>query len=158
MMMTNDNRCVICGEVIPEGRMVCPSCEAGEPPQKYDKENSVPGKELCYGCFGAANMDCKNCDVTFRIMKENLERKAQEFEMAEKKNHEGYQDPTAYGAESALERERKAEERRQKEIHAEIEKRSNQLIGVFKLFAEMAGFEIVGRIHLRHKRTGKEFR
>lgn len=23
-----DNRCVCCGEVIPEGRMVCPNCEA----------------------------------------------------------------------------------------------------------------------------------
>lgn len=23
-----ENRCVCCGEVIPEGRMVCPNCEA----------------------------------------------------------------------------------------------------------------------------------
>lgn len=23
-----DNTCVCCGEVIPEGRMVCPNCEA----------------------------------------------------------------------------------------------------------------------------------
>lgn len=22
-----DDRCVICGEIIPEGRMVCPNCE-----------------------------------------------------------------------------------------------------------------------------------
>ena len=22
-----DNRCVVCGDIIPEGRMVCPSCE-----------------------------------------------------------------------------------------------------------------------------------
>jgi hypothetical protein len=26
---TNDNRCVCCGEIIPEGRQVCPSCEKG---------------------------------------------------------------------------------------------------------------------------------
>ena len=25
-----ENRCVICGEIIPEGRQVCPACEAGE--------------------------------------------------------------------------------------------------------------------------------
>ena len=25
-----DNRCLFCGEIIPEGRMVCPSCEADE--------------------------------------------------------------------------------------------------------------------------------
>lgn len=24
-----DNRCVCCGEIIPEGRMVCPNCERG---------------------------------------------------------------------------------------------------------------------------------
>ena len=23
-----ENRCVCCGEIIPEGRMVCPKCEA----------------------------------------------------------------------------------------------------------------------------------
>lgn len=26
----NCNRCVCCGEVIPEGRQVCPKCEKGE--------------------------------------------------------------------------------------------------------------------------------
>lgn len=26
--MNDDNRCVICGMVIPEGRMLCPICEA----------------------------------------------------------------------------------------------------------------------------------
>ena len=25
-----DNRCVCCGDVIPEGRMVCPNCEEKE--------------------------------------------------------------------------------------------------------------------------------
>lgn len=27
MIFRHDNRCVCCGEVIPEGRQVCPSCE-----------------------------------------------------------------------------------------------------------------------------------
>lgn len=27
-------RCVCCGEVVPEGRMVCPECEAGQWPGK----------------------------------------------------------------------------------------------------------------------------
>lgn len=26
----NDNRCICCGAAIPEGRMVCPSCETKE--------------------------------------------------------------------------------------------------------------------------------
>lgn len=28
------DRCVCCGEVVPEGRMVCPVCEAGHWPEK----------------------------------------------------------------------------------------------------------------------------
>lgn len=28
------DRCVCCGEVVPEGRMVCPACEAGRWPGK----------------------------------------------------------------------------------------------------------------------------
>lgn len=28
-----DNKCVCCGAVIPEGRMVCPICEAPVPPK-----------------------------------------------------------------------------------------------------------------------------
>lgn len=27
---TNDNRCVLCGTIIPEGRQICPSCERGK--------------------------------------------------------------------------------------------------------------------------------
>ena len=27
--MSNDNRCVVCGRIIPEGRQICPLCEAG---------------------------------------------------------------------------------------------------------------------------------
>ena len=27
-MIITDNRCVCCGETIPEGRMVCPTCES----------------------------------------------------------------------------------------------------------------------------------
>lgn len=26
---TNDNTCICCGEIIPEGRQVCPNCERG---------------------------------------------------------------------------------------------------------------------------------
>ena len=29
-----ENRCVCCGEIIPEGRQVCKNCE-----QKFDKDN-----------------------------------------------------------------------------------------------------------------------
>lgn len=45
------NLCVCCGKEIPEGRQVCPSCEA-----------KVPASD-CKGCFGAANNDCDRCDT-----------------------------------------------------------------------------------------------
>lgn len=32
----NADHCVCCGDVIPEGRMVCPACERGEPTSKLD--------------------------------------------------------------------------------------------------------------------------
>ena len=28
-----ENRCVCCGEIIPEGRQVCPECEKGHGPE-----------------------------------------------------------------------------------------------------------------------------
>ena len=40
-----DNECVFCGDVIPEGRQVCPNCEAtaGEP--KYDADEFLGRKK-----------------------------------------------------------------------------------------------------------------
>lgn len=35
-----ENRCIICGVVIPEGRQVCPNCENGKPLKpKQEEEN-----------------------------------------------------------------------------------------------------------------------
>lgn len=33
-----DNECVFCGDVIPEGRQVCPNCEAKHDPQEFFRE------------------------------------------------------------------------------------------------------------------------
>ena len=36
-----ENRCVVCGAIIPEGQQVCPNCEAGDVPnqeQEQDKD------------------------------------------------------------------------------------------------------------------------
>ena len=34
-----ENRCVICGEIIPEGRQVCPNCDAGKGEVMKKKEH-----------------------------------------------------------------------------------------------------------------------
>ena len=42
----DENRCIICWEVIPEGRMVCPSCHAAIMRKCSDEEQSQPRKEV----------------------------------------------------------------------------------------------------------------
>ena len=95
-------RCICCGEIIPEGRQICYLCERGE-------------------------------------------------NMAHRKNSEGYSDPTAFLAEAKIEREQSRSEKA-------LERKMSNAIKALKLVAELAGFEIVGRICLKHKSTGKEFK
>ena len=33
-----EDRCVCCGEIVPEGRQVCPTCEAGAAPKRGMKD------------------------------------------------------------------------------------------------------------------------
>ncbi len=67
------------------------------------------------------------------------------------KNQEGYSDPTPGTALSNIRREdRQREADRLNTISA--------LIPVMKGAAELAGFEVVGRIILRDKSTGREYR
>ena len=67
------------------------------------------------------------------------------------KNSEGYHDPAAGTAWNNMRRE----ERRQE---AERLSMISNLIPVMKQTAELAGFEVVGRITLKDKVTGKEYR
>lgn len=69
------------------------------------------------------------------------------YTMPDKRNAERYDDPTAYNAMKNI-------------VNAdrEVKKKSDNLIGTIKLIADLAGFEIVGRIYIRHKESGKEFR
>lgn len=67
------------------------------------------------------------------------------------KNSEGYSDPTAGAAWSNM---RKIERQKEAERLAVI----SDLIPVIKQTAELVGFEVVGRITLKDKETGKEYR
>ena len=46
--MTNEERCVICDDIIPEGRMVCPRCEKGTQVKTCDK--------YCWNCIYFQNI------------------------------------------------------------------------------------------------------
>lgn len=64
-----------------------------------------------------------------------------------RKNSSGYPDPTAYLATRNIIREEN-----------EQQKRVTALIGVLKYIIDMAGFDLLGRIEIRDRKTGREYR
>ena len=63
------------------------------------------------------------------------------------KNSEGYVDPTAGAAMATVKREE----------NAELADRNHKLIYAIRNVVDLAGFEIVGRVTLKHKKSGKVF-
>ena len=64
-----------------------------------------------------------------------------------RKNSEGYSDPTAYlGLKSIIDEENA------------LEREVNTLIKVLKYIIKNSGFELVSRIEIRDKRTGRVFK
>lgn len=64
-----------------------------------------------------------------------------------KRNKEGYNDPTAYKGMMAALRDETDQQRR-----------LTVLIGVLKYIIDLAGFELLNRIEVKDRKTGKEFR
>jgi len=63
------------------------------------------------------------------------------------KNSEGYHDPTAYYGMREVVREDEA-----------LNETANTLIRIIKNLASLSGFEIIGRIKIKHKESGREFK
>ena len=63
------------------------------------------------------------------------------------KNCEGYSDPTAGSALGSA----------KKDEH-EIDILNHKVIQSFRLLVDLAGFEIVGRVTLKHKKSGRIFK
>lgn len=64
-----------------------------------------------------------------------------------KYNGEGYHDPTAYEALKPIIKE-----------DAAVQNKVNKLMTALKLVVDLAGFDLIGRIQVRHRKSGKEFR
>ncbi len=62
-------------------------------------------------------------------------------------NSEGYYDPTAYEGMKPIIKE-----------EAHQQKRVSELVQVLKYIVDKAGFDVVNRIALKDKKTGKEYR
>ena len=63
------------------------------------------------------------------------------------KNNEGYVDPTAGVAMGHVKKEEQ-----------DVEKLNHKIIQSFRLLVDLAGFEIVGRVTLKHKKSGRIFK
>lgn len=62
-------------------------------------------------------------------------------------NSSGYPDPTAYyGTKDAMKEEK------------ELDKAVHDLMHAIRYIVNLAGFEVIGRIHFKHKETGKDFK
>jgi hypothetical protein len=64
-----------------------------------------------------------------------------------KHNSEGYSDPTAYEALKPIIQE---DDKRRRRV--------SDFIDLMKRFADMCGYEIMNRVVLKDKKTGKEYR
>lgn len=64
-----------------------------------------------------------------------------------KYNQSGCADPTAYEAIGQVIKE-----------ETELDKKVHNLINVLKFIIDWAGFELISRIEIRDKKTGKEFK
>lgn len=62
-------------------------------------------------------------------------------------NASGCADPTAYEALKPIIKE-----------DAEIERKAYELVKIVKIIISWAGFELVQRVQIKHKKSGKEFR
>ena len=71
------------------------------------------------------------------------------------KNAEGYPDPTAGAAYRNMVKEERAKARAEE---SERLSRISSLIPILRATAELAGFDILGRIPLKDRETGKEYR
>lgn len=63
------------------------------------------------------------------------------------KNCEGYNDPTAYAGMKPVIKE-----------ETEQQKRVNTLIYVLKYIINLSGFDLISRIEIRDRKTGREYR
>ena len=62
-------------------------------------------------------------------------------------NASAYPNPTAFHGTKQIIKE-----------EAEMDKTVHDMVYVIKGIAELLGFEVVGRIHFKHKKTGKDFK
>jgi hypothetical protein len=63
------------------------------------------------------------------------------------KNAEGYSDPTAFNAVTKVLRD-----------EADQLRRVSTVIGLIKSIVDLAGFDLIARIEIRDRKTGREYR
>lgn len=56
----SEDRCICCGDIVPEGRMVCPNCEKPKKPRKCNHPEEAPACYFHYNgvCSREHNYEC----------------------------------------------------------------------------------------------------
>ena len=56
----SEDRCICCGDIVPEGRMVCPNCEKPKKPRKCNHPEEAPACSFHYNgiCTREHNYEC----------------------------------------------------------------------------------------------------
>ena len=68
----------------------------------------------------------------------------------ERLNNSGCPDPTAYEAMKQI--------RKEEAIAAKVERDARTAIAIFRNVLDLAGFELIGRIQIKHKKSGRIFK
>ena len=64
----NDNFCILCGEMIPEGKQVCPSCENKVLHKAMHPKYNVGDAVYCYSCFNGELFPEKEPYVIYEVV------------------------------------------------------------------------------------------
>lgn len=64
----SDNFCILCGEMIPEGRQVCPSCENKVLHKAIHPKYNVGDVVYCYSCFNGELFPGKEPYVIYEVV------------------------------------------------------------------------------------------
>ena len=120
--------------------------------KKDDYINLISDKSDCYGSYLLELMDRYDAANLQQITLEQAKKfyaglcRKEKADMSYR-NSEGYPDPTAGGAISSAAKEEQ-----------DIDKLNHKVIQSFRLLVDLAGFEIVGRVTLKHKKSGRIFK
>lgn len=107
----------------------------------------MSGSKKVFTTLGSSNHVPEEREALGVILKNGTEKKEGKPMPKPWENAEGYHDPTAYHGTKNIIRD-----------EDEQQKRVNTLIFVLKYITRLAGFELLNRIEIKDRKTGREYK